>query len=100
MQIREKGNKVLLIRTEYIPEKKRTVGKTIASQKRSLSTVSEEVASVLTAEEVEQLELWLSERTKSKSVESANNSLYCATYSIKRIGDAVKSEGTTELSDE
>lgn len=70
MQIREKGRKVLCIRTEYVPEKKRTFGRTVASQESYLSTVSEEVRQQLTKEEVDELEEWLSKREESKRVDS------------------------------
>lgn len=75
MQIREKGRKVLCIRTEYIPEKKRTIGKTVASQDIGLSTVSGEVCRQLEKEEVDQLKQWLSEREEREAVDRLKRSL-------------------------
>jgi hypothetical protein len=75
MQIREKGRKVLCIRTEYIPEKKRTIGKTVASQDIGLSTVSEEVCRHLEKEEVDQLKQWLSDREEKRKVDRLETSL-------------------------
>ena len=69
MQIREKGKKILCIRTEYKPELKRTVGVTVASFDKWLSTAPESVCQQLTKEEVDQLSKWLSERTENQSVD-------------------------------
>lgn len=69
MQVREKGRKVLCIRTEYVPEKKRTYGRTVASQESYLSSVSEEVRQKLTADEVRELEEWLTRRSEKESAD-------------------------------
>lgn len=66
MQIRERGKQILCIRTEYVADKKRTYGRTVARQDKGLSTVSEEVRAVLDAEEVEQLQAWLDERRQQR----------------------------------
>lgn len=87
MQIREKGKKLLCIRTQYVPEKKRTVGVTVASQDRYMSTVSEEVCRQLTKEEVEQLEKWLSERSEKKAVDRLDFSL---SFVAKYMDEAAK----------
>jgi len=92
MQIREKGKKILCIKTEYKPDLKRTVGVTVASQEIGLSTVSDEVRQLLTKEDVDQLEKWLSERTKNRSVASASNSLSVAHYSVRRITESLSVE--------
>lgn len=93
MQIREKGKKVLCIRTQYRSELKRTVPITVASQDKYLSTVSEEVRRQLTETEVEQLENWLSSRTDKKAVDSYKVSLSLAPYSIRRISEALAVDG-------
>lgn len=92
MQIREKGKKILCIRTEYKPELKRTVGVTVASQDKYMSTVSEEVCRLLTKEEVDQLKNWLSERSENQSVEHLKLSLSTASYSVSRAAKALSVE--------
>lgn len=69
MQIREKGRKVLCIRTEYVPEKKRTYGRTVARQESFLSTVSDEVRHKLTADEAKELADWLAKRAEKQSAD-------------------------------
>lgn len=88
MQIREKGQKVLLIRTEYCKDKKRTFGRTVASQNKYLSTVSEEVSRQLTKAEVDKLKAWLSRREKKRAHDGAYISLALLNRSLK---DATKS---------
>ena len=89
MQIREKGKKVLCIRTEYKTELKRTIGVTVASQDKYLSTVSEEVCRLLTEQEVDQLKKWLSERTENQSVGSHKMSLSTIVYSVRSATKAL-----------
>lgn len=62
MQFREKGRKLQCIRSEYLPERKRTVGRIVASQDKYLKTVSEEVCRQLKKEEVDSLKKYLSSR--------------------------------------
>ena len=89
MQIREKGKKVLFIRTEYKPEQKRTVGYTFGSQDRGLSTICEEVRPLLTVEEVEQLEKWLAERSEKMTVDNLNAGLFVVAYNMQKAADAL-----------
>lgn len=89
MQIREKGKKLLCIRTEYDPTKKRTFGKTVASQDKYMSTVSDEVCRHLTDAEVDQLKKWLSERKEKQSVDMLKTSLSTFKYSARRAADAL-----------
>lgn len=96
MQIREKGKKVLCIKTEYKPDLKRTVGVTVASQEIGLSTVSNEVRQLLSKEDVDQLEKWLSDRTKNRSVVSASSSLSIAHISVRRIAESLSVEGAKD----
>jgi len=96
MQIREKGRKVLCIRTEYVPEKKRTFGRTVASQNSYLSTVSEEVRQQLTKEEVDQLSNWLARREEERSVTSLKASLLCIAKWMDEAADALEVDGLRE----
>lgn len=92
MQIREKGKKILCIRTEYKTEKKRTIGVTVASFDKWMSTVPESVCQQLTKEEVDQLQKWLSERTENQSVESLNLCLSTVSFSASRAAKALSVE--------
>lgn len=101
MQIREKGKKVLFIRTEYKPEQKRTVGYTFASQDRGLSTICEEVRPLLTEEEVEQLEKWLVERSEKITAASLSAGLFVIDYNMQKAIDALAVDSLAkELSSE
>lgn len=97
MQIREKGKKVLLIRTEYIPEKKRTIGRTIASQDIELDFASEEVEKVIERDECEQLDMWLYHRREAKKLNAANETVEAASKDIRRLADALLKRGRNEL---
>lgn len=96
MQIREKGRKVLCIRTEYVPEKKRTFGRTVASQESFLSTVSDEVRQQLTKEEVDQLQEWLSERDKAREVDSLKTRLSMVGRWMESAADALEVDDLRE----
>jgi molecular chaperone DnaK (HSP70) len=69
MQIRERGKKVVCIKTEYVPEKKRTYGRVVASQDKFLSTVSDDVCQQLSKEEVDELQKWLDDRQEKETVD-------------------------------
>jgi len=56
MQIRERANRWALIRTKYDPAKKRGVAKCIGSVAKSLGRVPEDLVTLLTEDEREQLE--------------------------------------------
>lgn len=92
MQIRERGKKILCIRTEYRPEIKRTVGVTVASFDKYMSTVPESVCQQLTKEEVDELKEWLSERTEKQSVDSMKNCLSTSSYIVSRAAKALSVE--------
>lgn len=89
MQIREKGKKILCIRTVYKSELKRSVGETVATQERWLDRVSDEVREALTDDELQQLEKWLKERTESRSADSLKSSLSLVAFSMKRAAEAL-----------
>lgn len=89
MQFREKGKKVLCIRSEYVPEKKRTIGVTVASQEKYMTTVSEEVCRQLEKEEVDQLKKWLSDREEKETVDRLSGSLSIARPVMSKAADAL-----------
>lgn len=101
MQIREQGRQLQCIRTEYIPEKKRTVGRVVAKQERYLSTITDEVRQQLTSEEVDELESYLSKRQEKQSVDNLKSSLSHVEYSIRRATEALSVDVVAEgLSDD
>lgn len=89
MQIREHGKQLLMIRTNYVPEKKRTVPVTVAKQDKWLSTISDKVRQQLEPEEVEQLENWLSNRTEKQSVDMLNTSLSAVDSIVRRAAESL-----------
>jgi len=105
MQIREKGKKILCIRTAYNSDLKRSVGETVATQDRWLDRVSDDVREKLTDAEAEQLEQWLKARTESRSADSLKSSLTLASFTLARsaeaLGDeAIAAELTPEKADQ
>lgn len=75
MQFREKGQKILCIRTEYLPEKKRTVGRTIASIDRRNPRLSTAEMGKLTADEINQFKAWLETLTAERNLEDLEDAL-------------------------
>ena len=78
MQIKERGKKVVCIKTEYVPEKKRTYGRQVASQDSHLTTVSEEVCRQLDKKDVDELQKWLDDRAKKEEVDNIRRRLSIA----------------------
>jgi hypothetical protein len=68
MQIRVQGNKIQLIRTHYIKEKKRTEGKVFASLKLFTYIIPDSVRDELTSDEIKQLENFLSKLKESDTI--------------------------------
>lgn len=89
MMFREKGQKVVCLRSEYMPDKKRTRAVQVASFDKWLSTAPDEVCQLLEPEEVDQLKEWLSERGRKRSVESLKFSLSNVRYSVCRAVEAL-----------
>jgi len=75
MQFREKGQKILCIRTEYLPEKKRTVGRTIASLDRRNPKLSVAEMGKLTADEVNQFKAWAAALITERNREDLEDAL-------------------------
>lgn len=75
MQFREKGKQVLVIKTEYRKEHKRTFPVTVASQPRWMTTVSQEVCQQLSKEDCEDFQKWLDRRQENKVVDRQKSEL-------------------------
>lgn len=88
MQIRKRTNKLVLLRSEYIPEKKRTVAKQVASFDYYLNEIPEDVKEKLSREEVKEVKEWLDERTKE---DNANRQKRALSALITDLRMAVKS---------
>lgn len=71
MQIREKGRKIQLIRTEYRPEKKRTFPITVGTYDKYRSAAPIEILDLLTDEEKEQVVKWHDDRKKNDCRETS-----------------------------
>jgi len=99
MQIRVKGKKVLFIRSEYITEKKRTIGRTVASQPLGSSTVDSDPRDVLTAEEIKQYEDWFAKRKEDGAIENGRTYVRQAPRAIKRIADALAIDPVSRFTD-
>lgn len=89
MQIRERGKKVICIKTEYVPEKKRTYGRQVASQESYLSTVSDDVRQQLSKDEVDELQNWLDDRAKKEEVDNVKRGLSLAASVQFRAAEAL-----------
>lgn len=92
MQIRESGKKVICIKTEYVPEKKRTYGRTVASQEKYLSTVSDEVRQQLSSDEVDELQKWLDDREEKNRVDGLKGSLSVVRACLPEAAEALETE--------
>ena len=99
MQIKERGKKVVCIKTEYVPEKKRTYGRQVASQAKHLSTVSDDARQQLTPEEVEEFQAWLDKREQERAESSLRVSL---SFAVDYTGEAAEAleKGVAELTEE
>lgn len=105
MQIREQGRQLQCIRTEYVPEKKRTYGRVVAKQDRYLSTITDEVRQLLTKEEVDELETYLSKRKEKQSVDRMRSEMLTVEHSMRQAAmalsvDELKSELSSDEADE
>lgn len=101
MQFREKGKKILCIRTEYRAEAKRTFPVTVVTFDKYLSTAPEEVCRQLEKEEVEQLKKWLADRKEKSTVDSKKMYLSHVAYSMTQAAAALEDDslsgGLSEL---
>jgi len=99
MQFREKGRKVLCLRSIYDKEKKRSFTKTIASQDIQLDVITDETESRLREDEKINFNAWLIERTKKRAIELAKHNIELACTRLDEITNAIKS-GLTLISEQ
>lgn len=99
MQIKERGKKVVCIKTEYVPEKKRTYGRQVASQDSCLSTVSDKVRRQLNQSDVDELQKWLDDRAKRRDDDMHKMYLSTIRYTLKSAVESLEA-GFGEILDE
>jgi len=89
MQIREQGKKIQLIRTHYIPEKKRTVGRVFATFDKSLNLIPEDISLKIGKEETEKLEKYLFDRKEKQTLEELKFNLLNISSTINKASKAL-----------
>lgn len=89
MMFREKGKKILCMRSEYVPDIKRTKAVTVASLDRWQSTVPDEVRQHLTEGEVASLQDWLSKRTDKKTYDRRKYDLSTVARDVRYATEAL-----------
>ena len=91
MQIKERGSKVVFLRFEYDPDKKRTVNKSAGTQDKYLDSLSDEVAAGMTEAEREEAQAWLDARKHEQCVRTSKRSITSLprsmTEAIKALND-------------
>jgi len=78
MMIREQAKKIQLLRTHYVPEKKRTVSRMFASISIStdnIKDVDKEVLALLDSTEKEKLTKWFDNRRVSRALKDGERTL-------------------------
>jgi capsule polysaccharide export protein KpsE/RkpR len=101
MQIRERGQKTVCIKTKYDTIAKRTFGFTAFSQPIHLDKPANEAKKVLTVDEIKELAEWLLKRQKDNSVIDAARSVRNAKTWINNATEALREydEAKTELTE-
>ncbi len=98
MQIRQRTNKLVLLRSEYIPEKKRTVARQVASFDAYLDKIPEEVAEKLSYEERKEVREWLENRTKKREADRQQNALTMLLHNLRRSVESIEEGHDIQLS--
>jgi len=89
MQIREQGKKIQLIRTHYLPEKKRTVGRVFATFDKSLDLIPGTIRPKITQEETDKLEKYLFDRKEKEILEDLKFNLLNISYAMSKAKKAL-----------
>ncbi|NOR81622.1 MAG: hypothetical protein GQ529_12460 [Methyloprofundus sp.] len=98
MQIREQGNKIQLIRTHYLPEKKRTEGKVFATFDKSLYVIPEDIRLKIDKDETDKLEKYLLERKEKEILEDLRFNLLNISTAMSKAKKALAIREINELS--
>ena len=97
MQIRQRTNKLVLLRSEYIPEKKRTVARQVASFDAYLDKIPEEVAEKLSYEEEKKLRM-AENRRKKREADRQQNALTMLLHNLRRSVQSIEEGHDIQLS--
>ena len=100
MQLREKGRRILILRSEYVPEKKRTIARTVGSISRGQTTVPEDVRSKLTENEAADVQEQLRQRSEKRSAETARLNVKWMGKDIERLAESVEDDQGAEALDD
>jgi hypothetical protein len=100
MQLREKGRRILILRSEYVPEKKRTVARTVGSIPKGQTTLPDEVRSKLTENESADVLEQLRQRTEKQSADMARLNVRWMPREIERMAESVEHDQGAEALDE
>jgi hypothetical protein len=73
MQIKERGSKVIFLRFIYDEEKKRTVNRSAGTQDIELDTLSDDLRSKMSVDEIKEAEGWLAARAKHNRENAAQS---------------------------
>lgn len=100
MQIKEQGKKIVLIRTEYRKETKRTHPITIGRFEKQLPSAPDEIWLQLDENECEQLTNWLASRDQASYQAGLQGSLEIIKYTTKKAAQCITDEQTEEWAEQ
>ncbi|MCG8030439.1 MAG: hypothetical protein N0E59_20295 [Candidatus Thiodiazotropha taylori] len=80
MQIKVKGSRVQLLRSIYLPEKKRSTQKMVAGFPTWHTSTSADVREQLTDDEVAQVDTWLADQKEQEKARSRSMAVNHITY--------------------
>ncbi|MEJ1358452.1 MAG: hypothetical protein RPU51_09835 [Candidatus Sedimenticola sp. (ex Thyasira tokunagai)] len=90
MQIKVKGSRVQLLRSIYLPEKKRSTQKMVAGFPTGNTSIPAHVREHLTDEEAAQVEGWLTDQQDKEKAHSRSMAVNHAHYTVDRITEALE----------
>ncbi|WXG53345.1 MAG: hypothetical protein RNU03_01155 [Candidatus Sedimenticola sp. (ex Thyasira tokunagai)] len=90
IQIKVKGSRVQLLRSIYLPEKKRSTQKMIAGFPTGNTSIPAHVREHLTDEEAAQVEGWLTDQKDKEKAHSRAMAVNHAHYTVDRITEALE----------
>lgn len=99
MQIREKGRKIQLIRTEYRPEKKRTFPITVGTYDKFSFCAPAEITDLLTDEEKKQVKKWHADRIDSDCLATFKRNARLIQESISDANEGFTCDDAVELTE-
>lgn len=92
MMFREKGKRIVCLRSEYSKETQRSYAVQVASFESWKSAMPNDVRELLTDDEFEQYEVWRADHEEQKHVDSLVTNLRLAHFSFSRTVDSLANE--------